>query len=782
MKMFESLKKSLKLLVGTSIVAITSGLFGYFCNTNSGNGSIKIIVILLIGIAISIIVSLIMSPAIYNPIKELTSTVNKISNGEINVYISTEGTDEIGNLSKALNNLINNIKEYENTFNLLAENIMNGKLNDRIDYKKYKGFYGKIIGNVGTMIDSLIDPVKDAEIVLSAMALNDYTKQMTKDYKGSYSTLKQKINEVRERLLSAQDAFVRVSKGDTSRLEELKKIGRRSENDKLMPAIIHTMEIVFQLIEEVAKLTQNATEGNLDVRGDVTKFEGDYKYIIEGINNTLDTVIKPIDEVTIVLGKIAINDYSQKITGEYEGDFKKLSDAVNDVHARLMSLMHALVDISNGETRQLEELEKIGKRSENDKILPALIGAMETIRSLVGETAKLTAAAIEGKLDVRGDSEKFKGLYREMIEGVNKMLDTIIKPITESLKVMQEMSEGNLHIAVIGEYKGDYKKIKDNLNSVIESFNEVLHGINASAGQVATGSKQVSDSTQMLAQGSTEQASAIEEVTASLEQISAQTNQNAVNASKANELALDAKEDAIRGNSQMKDMVNAMNEINDSSSNISKIIKVIDEIAFQTNILSLNAAVEAARAGQYGKGFAVVAQEVRNLAARSASAAKETTSLIEDSIKKVEAGSNIANETAMALNKIVEVVSKATNLVGEIAIASNEQAAGIAQVNQAIMEVSQVVQANSTTSEENATSSEELSNQAEMLKELVSKFRLKKYEVTNNSFERINPEVLDMLENMYKKNKIDDHNDRSNKRGAVTKSKILISDDEFGKY
>jgi methyl-accepting chemotaxis protein len=248
--------------------------------------------------------------------------------------------------------------------------------------------------------------------------------------------------------------------------------------------------------------------------------------------------------------------------------------------------------------------------------------------------------------------------------------------------------------------------------------------------QVTTGSEQVASASQSLAQGSTEQASSLEQITASIGDIADRTKVNAEQANNANKLVYEAKEGALKGNVQMGEMIEAMQDINHASENISKIIKVIDDIAFQTNILALNAAVEAARAGSHGKGFAVVAEEVRNLAGKSAQAANETAELIEDSISKIIKGSKLAEDTAKALETIVGNIEQIVGVISNIATASNEQATAITQIDQAIGQVSQVVQSNSATSEQCAAASEELSNQAMRLRELIAKFKLKAVETT----------------------------------------------------
>ena len=347
--------------------------------------------------------------------------------------------------------------------------------------------------------------------------------------------------------------------------------------------------------------------------------------------------------------------------------------------------------------------------------------------SQITDAAKQLAAGtldIEIPYQARDELGSLAEAFREM----SCSLKAVIADVDLQLGAM---SQGNFAVSPQAEYIGDYVSIKNAIVNINASLSRTLHQINLSADQVFSSSEQVSSGAMSVSQGATEQASSVEELAATLAEFSDQVRDTSANAAECRRSTSQTGNEVMSSNQQMQEMISAMHEISDQSAQIRQIIKTIEDLAFQTNILALNASVESARAGEAGKGFAVVASEVRNFANKSPEASKHTSALIEDTIKAVEKGTGIANTTAKSLNLVVDSTKKVVTTVEKIASAAEWQAGSIAQITQGIGQISSVVQANSATAEESAAASEELSGQAQMLKSLVGQFRLSRAEGTD---------------------------------------------------
>jgi methyl-accepting chemotaxis protein len=479
------------------------------------------------------------------------------------------------------------------------------------------------------------------------------------------------------------------------------------------------LDVFTKTLLDIDQLIKDSQLGILNTRAKTDSYRGDFRKILNGINSMLDTILLPIEESTRVLSLIRGGDLREKVTVECKGDHQKLKDAVNGVHSWLLELITYITKIANGDLTA-----NISKASKDDQIYEWLLLLRENITALVTDVNRLSQAGIEGKLSTRADASRHEGDFKKIIEGVNKTLDAVVAPSMEVSKVLTEMADGNLLVRVNGKFQGDHAIIADSLNNTLESFNALILQIQVASDQILLSSQQLSTSSQTLSQGSNEQAASTEQISSALTEVEAQAKHNTETANLTSQTVKQVNEGAEQSGKEMEQLVLAMGELSASSEKISMVIREIESIAFQTNILALNAAVEAARAGQHGKGFNVVATEVRNLATRSATSAKETAVMVGDTLKNITFGATLAKSTGSSLFNMVKEIGKVTHLIEEISAASKEQTTAIMQVNSGIHEISQVTMSNAAASEEMAASSEELSSQAESFKETVSRFQV----------------------------------------------------------
>ena len=340
------------------------------------------------------------------------------------------------------------------------------------------------------------------------------------------------------------------------------------------------------------------------------------------------------------------------------------------------------------------------------------------------EVENIVNAAANGDFSQRINLEGKEGFFRQIGQGMNGLMQTSASSLDEVVRVLDALAKGDLTETITNEYHGTFGQLKNDSNTTVAQLTDVIGRIKEAAETINTASKEIASGNTDLSQRTEEQASSLEETAASMEELTSTVKMNSENAKQANQLAAGASEIALRGGEVVSKVVQTMSSISESSKKIVDIISVIDGIAFQTNILALNAAVEAARAGEQGRGFAVVASEVRNLAQRSAAAAKEIKTLINDSVDKVMVGTDLADKAGKTMEEVVNSVKRVTDIMAEISAASVEQSSGIEQVNQAITQMDDVTQQNAALVEEAAAAAESLEEQAQQLSALISTFRL----------------------------------------------------------
>jgi len=462
------------------------------------------------------------------------------------------------------------------------------------------------------------------------------------------------------------------------------------------------------ILEQMKNLIGDIINGKLTTRGDPEKTTVDFRDIIVETNQLLEAFIKPIKVTSEYIEKISIGDIPEKISDDYKGDFNDIKNNINFLIEAIENVTAISVELSNGNMDL-----KVESRSDKDTLMPAMNNVIQILLSITELINNYIDYIQKGRLeDINFNADKFSGVYKNIVEGLNEAGSATFEPLAEIRDVMSALAKGDLTKKITGDYLGGFNDLKAAINTVNENLTDFAVNVQGAANQVATGSEQLSSTADQMAQSASEQASSVEEVSSSMEEMNSAVTQNADNAKETASIAEKASKDAVEGGEAVVKTVDAMKSIAEK-------IGIIEDIARQTNMLALNAAIEAARAGEHGKGFAVVADEVRNLAARSGDAAGEISELSGNSVE-------IAERAGKLIESIIPQIRKTSELVQEINASSSEQASGIEQVTGAIEQLDKVIQQNSTGTEEMASTSEELSSQAIQIKDVAEFFKVDK--------------------------------------------------------
>jgi methyl-accepting chemotaxis protein len=678
--------------------------------------------------------------AVIGPLTVSAKYVDQISKGDIPAKITDTYKGDFNEIKNNLNACIDAVNAMAADTNMLIKASLEGKLATRADATKHQGDYRKIVQGVNEMLDAVIGPLTVSAKYVDQISKGDIPAKITDTCKGDFNEIKNNLNAC--------------------------------------------IDAVNALVAEAGMLVKASGEGKLATRADATKHQGDYRKLVEGINEMLDAILLPIGEGNRILAQVSNGKIDELIAQTYKGDHEKMKQAINNVATVVQSLQKELGRLTEasrdgqlsergkpdqfqgayagivkgvnemldaillpiGEGNRILALISSGKideliaqtyKGDHEKMKQAVNNVAVALQNMASDVNALSKASMEGKLSTRADASKHQGEFRKIVQGVNEILDLVIAPVQEAGGILQKVAAGDLTAHVLGNYQGDHARIKDDINVMADKLSESMGKISNNAQTLASSSEELSAVSAQMSSNAEETSSQANVVSAASEQVSKniQTVATATEEMSASikEIAKSATEAAKIATAAVRtaETTNAtVGKLGESSAEIGQVIKVITSIAQQTNLLALNATIEAARAGEAGKGFAVVANEVKELA-------KETAKATEDISRKIEAIQGDTKGAVDAIGQITTIINQLNDISNTIASAVEEQTAttneitrnvgeaakGSSQIVENIVSVATAAKSTTEGATNTQTAAQELARMAAELQRLVGQFQ-----------------------------------------------------------